>query len=89
MHRDFLQAEFALAGLPPPAPPLIDTLPIARRLYPRLPSHSLRALAKALGAPVIVYVNGCAPYLDTLATLGADCLSVDWRIELATARTSP
>jgi uroporphyrinogen decarboxylase len=39
-----------------------------------------------LGAPVIVYLNGCAPYLDSLNKLGADCISIDWRIELSTAR---
>lgn len=38
------------------------------------------------GAPVIVYVNGCAPYLDQLAGLGADALSVDWRVELSRVR---
>ena len=41
---------------------------------------------RPLGAPVIVYVNGCAPYLDQLADLGADALSVDWRIELSAVR---
>jgi uroporphyrinogen decarboxylase len=41
---------------------------------------------KPLGAPVIVYLNGCAPYLDQLAALGADCLSVDWRMDLARVR---
>lgn len=41
---------------------------------------------KPLGVPVIVYLNGCAPYLESLATLGADCISIDWRTELATAR---
>ena len=41
---------------------------------------------KPLGAPVIVYVNGCAPYLETLAALGADCLSVDWRMGLGQVR---
>lgn len=39
-----------------------------------------------LGVPVIVYLNGCAPYLEHLATVGAQCISIDWRIELAEAR---
>lgn len=47
---EFLQAELALAGLPPLLAPVIDTLPIARRLYTRRPSHSLGALAALLGA---------------------------------------
>lgn len=46
----------------------------------------LRADACTAATPVIVYVNGCTPYLDELATLGADCLSVDWRCDLAAAR---
>jgi uroporphyrinogen decarboxylase len=37
---------------------------------------------------VIVYVKGCAPYLDQLAGLGADALSVDWRLELSRARAA-
>ncbi len=41
---------------------------------------------RGLGAPVIVYVNGCAPYLPSLARIGADCLSIDWRLDLASAR---
>jgi uroporphyrinogen decarboxylase len=41
---------------------------------------------KPLGAPIIVYVNGCAPYLDQLAALGADAISVDWRVEMRQAR---
>ncbi len=38
------------------------------------------------GVPVIVYVNGSAPYLPYLAGLGADCISVDWRLSLRRSR---
>ncbi|HJZ48208.1 MAG TPA: exonuclease domain-containing protein [Roseiflexaceae bacterium] len=48
---EFLYAELALAGQPPLRAPAIDTLAIARRLFPRRPSHSLAALATALGSP--------------------------------------
>ena len=48
---EFLHAELALAGQPPLHVPAIDTLAIARRLYPRRRSHSLAALASALGSP--------------------------------------
>jgi DNA polymerase-3 subunit epsilon len=48
---EFLHAELALAGQPPLVVPTIDTLAIARRLFPRRPSHSLAALATALGSP--------------------------------------
>lgn len=48
---EFLHTELARAGLPPIAAPVIDTLALARRLSPRRPSHSLKALALALGAP--------------------------------------
>lgn len=37
-------------------------------------------------APIIYFVNGCAPYLADYATCGADVLGVDWRIEIGTVR---
>jgi DNA polymerase III subunit epsilon len=48
---EFLHAELALAGQPPLRVPAIDTLAIARRLFPKRQSHSLAALATALGSP--------------------------------------
>jgi DNA polymerase-3 subunit epsilon len=48
---EFLHAELALAGQPALLAPAIDTLAIARRLFPRRQSHSLAALAAALGSP--------------------------------------
>lgn len=48
---EFLDAELRLAGITPPIFPVIDTLPLARRLMPMLPSHSLSALAQRVGAP--------------------------------------
>lgn len=44
----FLHKEFALAGLPCPEPPVIDSLALARRLLP-LTSHSLANLCAHLG----------------------------------------
>jgi DNA polymerase-3 subunit epsilon len=48
---EFLHAELALARQPALSVPAIDTLAIARRLFPRRQSHSLAALATALGSP--------------------------------------
>jgi DNA polymerase III subunit epsilon len=48
---EFLHAELALADQPPLRVPSIDTLSIARRLFPKRASHSLAALATALGSP--------------------------------------
>jgi DNA polymerase III subunit epsilon len=48
---EFLHTELALAGQPPLHVPAIDTLAIARRLFPKRQSHSLAALATALGSP--------------------------------------
>ena len=46
---EFLRVELALAGLPALSMPVIDTLALARRVYPKRASHSLSALAQALG----------------------------------------
>jgi uroporphyrinogen decarboxylase len=37
--------------------------------------------------PRILYVNGCAAILESMASSGADVLSIDWRISMAEART--
>jgi uroporphyrinogen decarboxylase len=37
-------------------------------------------------APIIYFVNGCAPYLDVLADSGADVIGIDWRVDLGEAR---
>jgi uroporphyrinogen decarboxylase len=57
--------------------------------WARFSAPFIRRIVQALrplGAPIIVYVNGCAALLDQLREIGADCLSVDWRIGLATVR---
>jgi len=48
---EFLHTELALAGQLPLLAPAIDTLVIARRLFPKRTSHSLAALTTALGRP--------------------------------------
>lgn len=37
-------------------------------------------------APIIYFVNGCAPYLEDIASSGADVIGIDWRIDLDEAR---
>ena len=37
-------------------------------------------------APAIMFINGCGNFLETMATCGADVLSIDWRVDLAQAR---
>src|SRR5713226_98368 len=42
----------------------------------------------AIGArvPRILYLNGCAAILESMATSGADVISIDWRISMLEAR---
>jgi uroporphyrinogen decarboxylase len=40
----------------------------------------------AEGAPVILFVNGCAHLVEAMAESGADVLSIDWRLPLSQAR---
>lgn len=53
------------------------SVPCLRRLVGRM---------RELEVPVIVFVNGCAPYLEQLRALRPDAVSVDWRVELTRAR---
>jgi uroporphyrinogen decarboxylase len=41
---------------------------------------------RASGVPAILFVNGCAGVLESMAQAGADVLSIDWRIDLDAAR---
>jgi len=36
--------------------------------------------------PAILFINGCGNFLESMATSGADVLSIDWRISLEDAR---
>src|SRR5579862_8794557 len=46
------------------------------------------ASVQAAGAPAVLFVNGCAGKLAQLRAVGADVLSVDWRISLGDVRAS-
>ena len=52
--------------------------------YARRVIEELRA--KKPKAPIIYFVNGCAPYLDDYASSGADVLGVDWRVGIDEVR---
>jgi len=52
-------------------------LPAVRRTISRI---------RRQGAPVILYVNGCAHLIEAMAESGADVLSIDWRVTLGEAR---
>jgi uroporphyrinogen decarboxylase len=41
---------------------------------------------KRNGVPTILYINGCGNILEQMATVGADVLSIDWRINIGDAR---
>ena len=42
--------------------------------------------AKQLGVPTIVYLNGCNHLIEVLLETEPDCLSLDWRVDVAVAR---
>ncbi|MEZ4403438.1 MAG: uroporphyrinogen decarboxylase [Kofleriaceae bacterium] len=49
---------------------------------------TVKAHPAAAGVPVIYFANGCAPYLATYASSGADVLGVDWRVDLDVVRAA-
>jgi uroporphyrinogen decarboxylase len=51
-------------------------LPYTKSIFERLGNR----------VPRILYVNGCSALLESMATSGAEVLSIDWRIPIAEAR---
>jgi len=51
-------------------------LPVTRRIFQEIGNS----------VPRILYINGCSNILESMASSGADVLSVDWRIPIAEAR---
>ena len=61
---------------------------LSRRLYREFALPATAKVVQALrrfDVPVILYVNGSAPFLEETAATGVDVLSVDWRVSLAEA----
>lgn len=61
---------------------------LSRRAYREFALPATReviAAVKPTGVPVILYVNGCSPFLEEMAASGADVISVDWRVGLGEA----
>jgi uroporphyrinogen decarboxylase len=51
-------------------------LPVTQRIFAEVGNS----------VPRILYINGCSTILESMATSGADVLSVDWRIPMSEAR---
>jgi uroporphyrinogen decarboxylase len=61
---------------------------LSRRLYREFALPGTQQVVQALrgcGVPLILYVNGCSPFLEEMAASGVDVISVDWRVSLAEA----
>ena len=59
-----------------------------REDYEEFALPATRKIFEAVGnrVPRILYLNGCSTILESMATSGADVLSVDWRISIEEAR---
>jgi len=51
-------------------------LPVMQRIFQEI----------GTSVPRILYINGCSSILESMATSGADVISVDWRIPIAEAK---
>ena len=51
-------------------------LPYTQRIFQTIGTH----------VPRILYLNGCSAILESMASSGADVISIDWRISMAEAR---
>jgi uroporphyrinogen decarboxylase len=51
-------------------------LPVTQRIFEEIGNS----------VPRILYINGCSNILESMASSGADVLSIDWRISIAEAR---
>lgn len=77
LHRagcDAIQVFDSWAGVAEPGMFRRQVLPSLRRVVAGL---------REAGIPVIYYVNGAGPHLGTMLETGADCLGVDWRVDMA------
>jgi len=60
---------------------------LTRRDYDNFAKPVVQRIFSELGnaVPRILYVNGCANILESMADTGADVLSIDWRLPIAEA----
>ena len=61
---------------------------LSRSDYEEFALPYTQKIFEAIGSrvPRILYLNGCATLLESMATSGADVISIDWRISMAEAR---
>jgi uroporphyrinogen decarboxylase len=61
---------------------------LTRKHYEEFALPYTRRIFEIVGnrVPRILYINGCANLLESMAASGADVLSIDWRIPIAEAR---
>ena len=82
---DAVQIFDSWAGILSPADFDEYALRWARHVIARLRAHPA---VVARRVPIIYFVNGCAPYLGSYASSGADVLGVDWRIDIDRVRAA-
>jgi uroporphyrinogen decarboxylase len=82
LHRagcDAIQVFDSWAGVAEPVMFRRQVLPSLKRVIGGL---------REAGIPVIYYVNGAGPHLQTMLETGAECLGVDWRVDMADVDTA-